>query len=379
MPKTLVIDDDPDFEALCAESGESENEFVFARDNETARAHLAYLPDLDIALVRVDSERLEGLDLFKQLVGGRVRIPRIALLSGRDLAVARKAMNDGAADFLVKPVARSDLLGTIERVFKSCEERRLAWRNEAKLSAIQREITIAEEIQRRILPSEFESGDGYTLFARLASAKSMSGDFYDIFELPGERIGLVVADVSGKGIPAAFFMAVARTLLRATAMTGTTPSECLAQANAVLCRHDIPNMFVSAFYGIFDPKNWTLLYASAGHLPPLLVSGQGAVSELDGAEGLVLGVSEDFPYSEDVLHFKPGDGLAIYTDGLSEAFDPMRNQFGEERALNVLAHLPPTSSAAELVDALFQAQDVFVAGAERSDDTTVLVIKRMLL
>ncbi|TAN57125.1 MAG: response regulator, partial [Rhodospirillales bacterium] len=233
MPKTLVIDDDPDFEALCKGPGDSVNQFVFAGDNETARRHLAAPGDLDIALVSVDSERLDGLDLFKQLTGVRVRIPRIALLGGRDLSVARKAMNDGAADFLVKPVQRADLDATIERVFKSCEERRLAWRNEAQLSAIQREITIAEEIQRRILPSLFEGGEGYTLHARLASAKSMSGDFYDIFDVPDGKIGLVVADVSGKGIPAAFFMAVARTLLRATAMTGTAPAECLAQANAM--------------------------------------------------------------------------------------------------------------------------------------------------
>ncbi|MBI5120640.1 MAG: SpoIIE family protein phosphatase [Rhodospirillales bacterium] len=377
MPKTLVIDDDPDFEALCRQPGAAGNEFVFASDDESARELLANAADLDIALVSVDSDKLGGLDLFKQLSSVRVRIPRIALLSQRDLQTARKAMNDGAADFLVKPVERADLLTTIERVFKSCEERRQAWRNEAKLSAIQREITIAEEIQRRILPSEFEDGLGYSLFARLASAKSMSGDFYDIFDLPEGRLGLVVADVSGKGIPAAFFMAVARTLLRATALTGTSPADCLTQANAVLCRHDIPNMFVSAFYGIFDPINWTLIHASAGHQPPLHLDANGTVRELEAVDGLVLGVSEELSYSEAVLHLKPGEGLVIYTDGLSEAFNLKRQQFGEDRALAVLSGLDRQTSALEIVDALFVAQEAFMDGAERGDDTTVLALRRI--
>ncbi|MBF0270265.1 MAG: SpoIIE family protein phosphatase [Alphaproteobacteria bacterium] len=376
MPKTLVIDNDPDFEALCRLPSHVGNEYVFASNDEAARQHLMNAQDLDIALVSVDSSSLGGLDLFKQLSGVKVRIPRIALLSSRDLETARKAMNDGAADFLVKPVSFADLEGTIERVFKTCEERRLAWRNEAKLSAIQREINIAEEIQRRILPSQFDGGLGYSLFARLASAKSMSGDFYDIFELPEGKLGLVVADVSGKGIPAAFFMAVARTLLRATAMTVHSPAECMAQANAVLCRHDIPNMFVSAFYGVFDPKQWTLVHASAGHQPPLLISSDGTVGELQGVDGLVLGVSEDFPYSEAVLNLQPGDGLVIYTDGLSEAFDRKRNQFGEERALAILAGLPAGTGAEGIVDALFAAQEDFMAGAERADDTTVLALRR---
>lgn len=376
MPKTLVIDDDPDFEALCRQPGDAGNEFIFASDDESARELLANAADFDIALVSVDSDKLGGLDLFKQLSGVRLRIPRIALLSQRDLQTARKAMNDGAADFLVKPVERADLLATIERVFKSCEERRQAWRNEAKLSAIQREITIAEEIQRRILPSEFEDGLGYSLFARLASAKSMSGDFYDIFDLPEGRLGLVVADVSGKGIPAAFFMAVARTLLRATALTGTSPADCLTQANAVLCRHDIPNMFVSAFYGIFDPVNWTLIHASAGHQPPLLLDADGTVHELEPVDGLVLGVSEELSYSEAVLHLKPGEGLVVYTDGLSEAFNLKRQQFGEDRALAVLSGLDRQTSAHEIVDALFVAQEAFMNGADRGDDTTVLALRR---
>lgn len=377
MPKTLVIDDDPDFRTVCLSQGSAGHDFVFAGTKDEARQALLNATDLDIAVVSVDSEDLGGLDLFKQLPGVRVRIPRIALLKSRDLETARRAMNDGAADFLVKPVGRPDLDATIERVFKTCEERRQAWRNEAKLSAIQREITIAEEIQRRILPSQFGNGEGYSLFARLASAKSMSGDFYDIFDLPGGKLGLVVADVSGKGIPAAFFMAVARTLLRATAMTVASPAECMAQANAVLCRHDIPNMFVSAFYGIFDPNSWTLLHSSAGHLPPLLLSDQGTVSELSGAGGLVLGVSEELPYSEEKLTLRPGDGLVVYTDGLIEAFDSRRNQFGEERAPEILSGLPADAVAERIVEALFTAQEDFMNGAERADDTTVLALRRL--
>lgn len=377
MPKALVIDDDPDFAAQCRLAEGDGARFVFARNDETARRLLVETGDFDIALVRVDADRLSGLDLFRQLGGVKVRIPRIALLSRRDLETARKAMNDGAADFLVTPVEPGDLKATIERVFRSCEERREAWRNEAKLSAIQREITIAEEIQKRILPTMFEGGRGYSLFARLASAKSMSGDFYDVFELPNGRIGLVVADVSGKGIPAAFFMAVARTLLRATAMTGTSPADCLAQANAVLCRHDIPNMFVSAFYGIFDPNDWSLIYANAGHQPPLHLHVDGRVSETEGVDGLVLGVSEDYPFSEAGLRLGPGEGLVVYTDGLSEAFDRNRNQFGEGRAIDILEKLPARADAALIVETLFSAQEAFTNGWERSDDTTVLALKRL--
>jgi len=382
MPITLVVDNDPTFEEICSSCiGRStdmgEHKFIFAHSDQEALDFLQTKPELDLAIVSVDGGPISGMNLFRKLTGYRLRVPRVALTAGGDLAVIRQAMNNGAADFLTKPVHADDLLVTVDKVFQDCQSRREAWSNEAQLSAIKRELDIAEDIQRQILPTVFPARERLDISAHLTPAKRMSGDFYDTFDLPDGKIGLAVADVSGKGIPAAFFMAVARTLLRATAMTSLTPGACLSAVNDMLCQHQITSMFVSVFYCTLDPETWEVVYSNGGHLPPYLVRGGDAkeVIALEGGEGIVLGVQEDMPFDESTCQLKHGDSLFFYTDGVTEAFDVDRNQFSEERLIEYLLDNRSLSAHA-ISENLFAFVDDFRKGAEQNDDFTSLIIKR---
>lgn len=382
MPITLVIDDDQSFEKICSScigrtTKMGEHQFFFAHSDQEALDFLQTKPDLDLAIVSVDGGPISGMDLFRKLTGYRLRVPRVALTAGKDLSVIRQAMNNGAADFLTKPVQSDDLLITVDKVFQDCQSRREAWSNEAQLSAIKRELDIAEDIQRQILPSVFPTREQLDISAHLTPAKRMSGDFYDTFDLPDGKIGLAVADVSGKGIPAAFFMAVARTLLRATAMTNLSPGACLFTVNNLLCQHQITSMFVSVFYCTLDTKTWKVTYSNGGHLPPYLVRGgdHNDVFPLEGGDGIVLGVKEDMAFEEGTCQLGHGDSLFFYTDGVTEAFDKERNQFSEERLIEYLLKNRKLSAHA-IAENLFAYVDDFRKGAEQNDDFTSLMIKR---
>lgn len=382
MPKTLIIDDDPDFERhirshFGGETGNGENTFVFAHDQEQALNLMSSLDDIDIAAVTIDSDAIGGLGIFQMLKGKRLRVPRIALTGSRDLGAIRTAMNQGAVDFLTKPVAIDDLLATLAKVYADCEDRRKAWKNEAQLAAIQREMDLAGTIQKRILPNEFPSSADLQVFAKTTPAQEMGGDFYDFFDLDDGTIAIVVADVSGKGVPAAFYMAVVRTLFRAAAPAkqGQGPAACLDEVNRLLIEHDIPGMFVTAFYAVLDPQTWDLKFANGGHLPPYLVQQNGHVKAIDSGGGVVLGFEHGVPYTEDVLRFAKGDALFIYTDGLTEAFDANRNQFSEERLIDCLLENRSLSAHA-LTDNVFAFVSGHADGAPQSDDITSFVIKR---
>ncbi|NQU59796.1 MAG: SpoIIE family protein phosphatase [Rhodospirillales bacterium] len=391
MPKALVIDDDPATrpmfeESLKAAGGGSDFEFVFAKTETEALDALRAGDGLDIAIVAVDSGVIGGMALFQKLAAEDARLPRIALSGKPDLDQIRMALKDGASDFLVKPVAKDELAATLDRVYRVCERRRLSWKNETELSAIRREIEIAGEIQKRILPSRFPVTPGLDIFARTLPAHDMGGDFYDVFRLPDGGLGLVIADVSGKGVPAAFYMAVAHTLIQATARHAAAPGDCMRQVNQLLCRHDVQGMFVSVFYGVLDTKKWKLTFANAGHPPPLLMSPLGAgldesqteglVIPLDGGAGTLLGIDEDQTYEEGFVDLDPGEGVYFYTDGLTEAFDSERNAFGEERLWGCLS-MTASGSASDLAGAVTKAIADFVGDADQHDDITSLVIKRV--
>jgi len=387
MPRTLVIDDDPaleeilrkELDKLGAGNARTDHEYLFARTEAEALEILKADGHLDMALVTIDSLDISGLDLFRKLEGVRLRIPRVALTSGGDLAAIRTAMNAGAVDFLTKPIAVADLTATVNKVFLDCEARRKSWRTEAKLAAIRREIDIAGDIQKRILPRSFPTDESLDLFARMSPANEMGGDFYDFFEVAPGKLGLVVADVSGKGVPAAFFMAVARTLIRATALIVLSPAECLSRVNRLLRDHDIPEMFVSVFYSILDTESWELVCANAGHLPPYLIrGGEGEGKELmalTGGGGTVLGIQDELDYEEERISLEKGDAIFFYTDGLTEAFDADRNQFTDERLMQCLLDNKDQSAHA-LAENIFAFVNHFTSGAPQSDDMTSLVVKR---
>lgn len=376
MPKTLIIDDDPEFEAhIRAHFALGDNHFVFAHSKTEALAIMEQSDDIDIAAVTIDDPAIGGMGIFRELKDKRLRVPRIALTGTRDLPAIRAAMNEGAVDFLTKPVSMADFEATLRKVFGDCEERRKAWRTEAQLAAVKREMDLAGTIQKRILPDLFPSTSSLEMFALTEPAREMGGDFYDFFDLADGRVALVVADVAGKGVPAAFYMAVVRTLFRAAAPQASSPAKCMEEVNRILVSHNIPGMFVTVFYAVLDPKTWTLEFSNAGHMPPLLVGREGTVQSIESGGGVVLGFDHGIDYEQDSLTLGQGEALFIYTDGLTEAFDADRQPFSEERLIDYLLENRSLSAHA-LATNVFAFVGAHAGETPQSDDITSLVIRR---
>jgi sigma-B regulation protein RsbU (phosphoserine phosphatase) len=254
--------------------------------------------------------------------------------------------------------------------------RELAERNLALIQAqekITAELDVARALQIAILPSKFPAKAGCDGAARMIPATTLGGDFYDFIELPDKRIGLVMADVSGKGVPAAFFMAVARTNLRELAIHHPDPADCLTSTNALLCTQNPMDLFVTVFYCIFDPVTGVLSYANGGHNPPCVRRAEGSIEVLNDAAGLVLGALPGSNYLNHTLQLRHGDRLVLYTDGITEAFNSADEAYGLPRLIaEIEAH--GNGTAAGLVERICHSVADFAGAAAQSDDITLAVL-----
>ena len=241
---------------------------------------------------------------------------------------------------------------------------------------VQEELNLARSVQLAILPQQFPQSSAWDIHACMHPARELGGDFYDCLPLPDGRLGILVADVSGKGVGAAFFMAVSRTVLIEAAMPVRTAAHVLGIANTLLCANNPMDLFVTACYGLYDPTDGSLTYASAGHSAPMVRRRDGVVESLPLTHDMALGVLPDVVYTEHRLRLAPGDSLLMYTDGVTEAFSRREQAYGYERLRQWLAHDHASPIASAMVDDLVADVARFVDGAEPSDDLTCLVLCR---
>lgn len=257
-----------------------------------------------------------------------------------------------------------------ERTATLAEKNAALERAQAQLKA---ELEVARALQLAILPAAFPSRAGCDGAARMIPATTMGGDFYDFIELPGGQVGLVTADVSGHGVPAAFFMAVARTYLRDLAVQYPAPGECLAHANEVLCSQNPLLLFVTVCYCTFDPQSGLLRYANGGHNPPYVRRTDGRVEALNGAAGPALGAIPGVEFPDHRLQLGPGDRLVLYTDGVTEAFNSAHEAYGAERLIAEV-RAAGEGAAAALVERICRSVTTFSGGAPQADDITLTVL-----
>jgi serine phosphatase RsbU (regulator of sigma subunit)/anti-sigma regulatory factor (Ser/Thr protein kinase) len=237
---------------------------------------------------------------------------------------------------------------------------------------MENELQVAQMIQKNFLPRELPHLDLWEVAADYRPARAVGGDFYDFIELYDGRLGVVIGDVTDKGIPAAMVMAATKSLLRASAQRLVDPGDVLARVNDQLCPEIPENMFVTCFYGVLDPRTGELRFANAGHNLPLVHARDGA-SELR-ATGMPLGLMPEMSYDVCTATIAPGARVLLYSDGLIEAHDSDREMFGNARAAEVLAVESP---AGELLERLLGALDEFtVAGGEQEDDITLVALVR---
>lgn len=251
---------------------------------------------------------------------------------------------------------------------------------------LETEIQLARQIQRTFMPESLPGPSGWDISARWRTARQVGGDFFDVFELPGKRLGIFIADVADKGVPAALFMALTRTLVHAAVGETSTPAQALRKVNQLLYPDAQQGMFVTAVYGVLDTSTGTFTYANAGHNPPLWLHSanhtprpalQGQVSGVERLTrtGMALGVLEDAGMDQAVVELRAGDTLLLYTDGVTEAFSADGQIFGEPRLLEII-RATARDSAGSILDAIETAVDAFMESSVPADDLTLIALKR---
>ncbi len=252
-----------------------------------------------------------------------------------------------------------------------------AGRDRERLAALHKELEVASRIQRAIVPSQsppFPDRTDFTVRASMAPARAVGGDFFDFFLIDDHRLGVVIADVSGKGVPAALFMAVCRTLIKATASVEVSPEACLSRVNAVLASEGVASMYVTVFYGVLDTRTGRLTYCNAGHNPPFVMRADRSVEPLPQTGGTVLGLFEDSSYEAGEVALAPGDGLFTYTDGVTEASDATGEEFTAARLQPCLA-ANSGCDLDEVIAAVGAEVAAFVGEAPQADDITMLAVR----
>ena len=286
----------------------------------------------------------------------------------------------GELEFRIDGISTKDEVGVLANAFNTMvldlkEYVERLKHTTAENERIRSELKIAREIQLSILPRTFPpfpQDHRFLLFADTIPAREMGGDFYDFFLLDDNRLGMVIADVSGKGVPAALFMAVSRTLIKATALRDGSPEACFEKVNDLLSINNESAMFVTAFYGVLNLSTGEMKYANGGHNPPYVIR-QGNVARLPKSGNLPLGAWQGSRYNGSTIAFEPGDGIFLYTDGVPETMDREHHFFEETRLKKVLEQ-SDWRSAQKLLGDVIQAVDNFRDENPYSDDITAMAL-----
>jgi len=380
--KIMVVDDEVDLEPLVKQKFRRQirdevYDFVFAHNGLEALAKLIEYPEIGIILSDINMPEMDGLTLLMKLKELKnPGLKTVVVSAYGDMDNIRTAMNRGAFDFLTKPINFEDLEITINKTLDEIMQIRRGLEEHDQLISIQQDLQTAREIQQAILPKLFPpypDRKDFDIYAAMNAAKEVGGDFYDFFMIDNDRIGFVIGDVSGKGVPAAIFMAVSRTIIRATGLKGMPTDECMNYVNNLLCSESVSSMFVTVFYGILNTATGELDYVNAGHNPPYLLNATGFKS-VELTKGTVLGGIEHFIYRSMKLHLAPGDILYLYTDGVTEAFNRQGELFGDER-LEALLTANLHADHKEIIKIILASVAEYASGIPPSDDITMMAIR----
>jgi sigma-B regulation protein RsbU (phosphoserine phosphatase) len=367
--RVLVADDQADvLEALrWLLTGEGyEPEFVSSTDAvlERLRERPFDLLLMDLNYSRDTTSGREGLELIQQVRAHDPALPIVVMTGWGSVDTAVEAMRLGAKSFVQKPWEDVTLLEILQREIAESQATR---RRDAKQ---QRELEDARLIQRGLLPAAMPQTAGLKLASSWQPADGVGGDCFDALVFAGGGVGLTIADVAGKGVPAALLMSNLQAAVRAFAQESSAPGSVCTSVNRLLCRNMASGRFVTFCYVKIDAASRRLTYASAGHNPPLLVRASGHVDTL-APTGTVLGVFAESAYEQGEFALAPGDRLVLYTDGITEGRNPAGEEFGEERLAESAARhraLP----ADEMLAAMLREVEGFNAGVYE-DDATLIV------
>ena len=376
--RILVVDDEEDLELLMRQRfrrriRQGEYELFFANNGREALEVLTEHPDIRLVLSDINMPVMDGLTLLSQLEQAEVDVSAVIVSAYGDMANIRTAMNRGAFDFVTKPIDFNDLQVTIEKTLRHIQVLEDALASRDRLVALKQELVVASQVQTSILPATLPVTEHFDVHAEMTPAREIGGDFYDFFSVDEFRMGLVIADVSDKGIPAALFTMVSRALLKAAARNHDSPAACLREVNELVSQDNEACMFVTLFYAVLDLRDGRLCYSNGGHNPPRLLC-QGKVEEVPPTGDIALGVFLGHEFHDHELVLCTGDTLFLYTDGITEACDAEVAEFGERRLDELLERVAHTS-ASEMVGSVVEAVEEFAGGVAQFDDMTCLALR----
>lgn len=372
----LIVDDEPfNVDYLEQELEDLDCDTVSAQNGREALEQIvADAPDL--ILLDIMMPEMDGFEVLAHLKADETwrDIPVIVISALDDMGNVVKGIEMGAEDYLPKPF---DPVLLKARIGACLEKKRLRDREVLYLRRINQELDLAWQIQSGFLPPEVPAIPGWQLAATLKPSRETSGDFYDIIPLPNGRLGILVADVADKGMGAALFMVLSRTLIRTyTVQYHAQPDRVFGATNRRILADTDTNQFVTVFYGILDPVAGTLTYCNAGHVPPYFLSTQsGKAVQTLRRTGPPLGILEDTTWERRTVQFASGDALVLYTDGITDAEDRKGVFFGQERLLEVV-EANRGQSAQDMQAALLVEVHRFVGDAPQFDDLTLMVVVR---
>jgi sigma-B regulation protein RsbU (phosphoserine phosphatase) len=323
---------------------------------------------MDLNYTRDTTSGREGLDLLDQVRLRQAALPVVVMTGWGSIDTAVEAMRRGAKSFVQKPWDDTTL---VEIVTREVEEGRTMRRRDEKVAKEQEDARL---IQRALLPSVMPDVKGCDIAALWTPASGIGGDCFDVLRFSDTRMAVSIADVVGKGLPAALLMSNLQAAVRAFATPHAEPHDVCTSVNRLLCRNIAPGKFVTFCYAVIDCESGGLAYANAGHNPPVVARANGDIEWL-APTGLVLGVAPDWTYTTGSSTLDAGDRLVCFTDGITEARSPDDEEFGEDRLVSTIA-AEPRGSAERLAQAITCAVNAWTNGSPQ-DDATLIVVERI--
>lgn len=388
MITILCVDDELDMEMLIRQYfrkqiRNKEYEFVFAKHGLDALNKIAQNSQISLVLSDINMPEMDGLTFLSKLKENKMNDIRAIMVSAYgDMDNIRAAMNRGAFDFITKPINFDDLELTLKKTLDEIAIYKKFQSDRDKLMSIQKDLTVAYEIQQAMLPKEenpYPDCPEFELHGMLQPAKSVGGDLYDYTLISGNRLFFLIGDVSDKGVPAALFMAVTRTLFKThfTDNPDVDLTEQILKINNILTKDNPSLMFVTIFACILDIETGVVEYVDGGHEQPLILRVKtGEIEILKKRDGVLpICLMEDFPYQSYTFQLNPGDSFFLYTDGLEDAQNAEGKRFTIEPTKQLLQSSLMHESPSKINTTVLKNVNDYIGETNQFDDITLLTIK----
>ena len=372
----MVVDDTEENVDILVETLGEDYEISVAMDGESALEDIAENPP-DLVLLDIMMPGIDGYEVCKRLKANPETsdIPIIFITAMGEVQDEEKGLELGAVDYIRKPITPTIVKTKVKNhLMAQLTHVRQLGESTAAREKIEKELNVARVLQMDILPRSFPKRDDIDLFATLKPAKQVGGDFYDFFFLDEHRLCFVIGDVSGKGVPAALFMSMAKALIKATAQTNQLTDKILETVNKELAEDNDTCTFVTVFIGFLDLQSGELSYCNAGHNFPIIYQTGGTPEFLEGGRSMILGIDDDTVFVSESIQLQPGQYICLYTDGITEAFNEEDEEFSDERLMDFISR-NTGSPVQELAEKLVQEVKSFAGKKPQSDDITVLTLQ----